>query len=564
MGIDSMRTVRHAVRAVLGVGAVSAVLLATSCTGTSSGSDQKAIPQTVRDGGSLVIGSEQEPGCADWVGSCAASVFGTYVMEVQTMPEVFQYRRQADGTWQPKASDLMASEPVTEVAGGKQRITYKLNPKAVWSDGKPITSADLKYTALQVRDGKDIADKTGYSLITSVATPDPRTAIVTLGKPFVEWKALFSGFGCLLPSHILAGKDRDAEMKNGYTWSGGPWRMTSWKRGESVTLVPNTRYWGRKPKLDKVTFQFTANTSSEFLAFQSGQLDAIYPSPQQDAMNEIKQGLPSAHTTIGVKTPNVEALWINNGKFPFDKVAVRQAFAYAIDRQAIVKRLYGPLGVTSPAQTFWPGNEAQFGGNSFARYTRNLGKVDQLMRGDGWAKNSRGVWAKNGREARFTLLSLTGDTRRSLEQQILQNQLKSAGFAASVDNQTTTELFGTTLPHGDFQVSLWTLIATSPTDSFLSNRIPSKANGGAGLNFMRVDEQRLDETLGKVQTTVDQKQRAVYSKQADEIIAENVSSLPLDDVPTILLTNKKIGGPISVNPVEGPFWNLNEWGLVGS
>lgn len=551
------------VRALAAAVAGAGLLLAAACSGATPASEQSAAPMQVRQGGNLVIGSEQEPGCADWIGSCAGSVFGTYTMQVQTMPGVFQHR-QVNGTWQPVASDLMASEPTTKIVGGEQQITYKLNPKAVWSDGEPITSKDLKYTALQVRDGKDIADKTGYSLIKSVETPDEKTAIVTLKKPYVEWKVLFSEFTCVLPSHLLAGKNRNEEMKNGYGFSGGPWKIESWKRGASVTLVPNDSYWGKKPKLDKVTFQFTANTSAEFVAFKSGQLDAIYPSPQLDAISEIKQGLPNANKVIGTKTANVEALWLNNAEFPFDSKSVRQAFAYSIDRKALVNRLYGALGVKAPAQTFWPGNKAEFGGDSFAKYGRDLDQVTELMKADGWAKNKRGIWAKDGREAKFTLVSLSGDTRRLLAQQILQNQLKSAGFDMAIDNQTTTELFSKALPSGDFQASLWTLIATSPTDSFQSNRIPSKANGNAGLNFMRASNPRLDELLGKVQGTLDPKERARYAKQADEIIADDVASLPLDTVPTILLTNKKVGGPISANPVEGPFWNLNEWGLVGS
>lgn len=564
MNTNTMRRRRRpsVVRTLAAVAAAGGLLLAAACTGSApAGEAQSAAPTQVRQGGSLVIGSEQEPGCADWIGSCAGSVFGTYVMQVQTMPAVFQYE-QVDGTWRPVASELMASEPTTKLVGGKQRITYELSPDAVWSDGEPITSKDLKYTALQIRDGKDIVDKTGYRLIESVQTPDAKTAVVTLKKPFVEWKALFSGFSCVLPSHLLAGKDRNKEMRNGYSWSGGPWKMESWKRGASVTLVPNERFWGKKPNLDKVTFQFTANTSAEFVAYKSGQLDAIYPSPQLDAINEIKQGLPNTRKAIGTKTANVEALWINNDEFPFDSKAVRQAFAYAIDRQALVNRLYGALGVKQPAQTFWPGNKAEFGGDAFAKYTRDLGKVAELMQADGWAKNGSGVWEKDGRAAKFTLVSLSGDTRRLLAQQILQSQLKEAGFTVVIENKTTTELFSKQLPRGAFQVSLWTLISTSPTDSFQSNRIPDASS--SGLNFMRANHPRADELLGKVQSTLDPDERAKYAKQADQVIAEEMMSLPLDNVPTILLTKKKIGGPISVNPVEGPFWNLNEWGLVGN
>ncbi|WP_231644961.1 ABC transporter substrate-binding protein [Sciscionella sediminilitoris] len=531
------------------------------CAGGATAGYREPPPKQVRTGGSLVIGSEQEPGCADWIGSCSGSIFGTYVMQVQTMPAVFQYR-PVNGGWRPVATDLMAAEPSTTVVGGKQRIVYRFNPKAVWSDGVPIGSADLKYTALQVRDGEDILDKTGYSLIESVSTPDAETAVVTLKRPYVDWKALFSGFGNVLPEHLLAGRDRDKAMRDGYSWSGGPWKIAAWKRGSSVTLVPNDRYWGKRPKLDKVTFEFTANTSSQFLAFRSGQLDAIYPSPQLEAINEVEEGMPNARLALEARTTNVEALWLNNAAFPFDSLAVRKAFGHAVDRRALVTRLYGKLGVRKPVQTFWPGNNAEFGGDSFDRYRRDLAEVDRLMHADGWVKNDRGIWAKHGREARFTLVSLSGDTRRLLEQQIIQSQVRQAGFEMTIDNKTPSELFSNTAPKGAFQAGLWTLIATNPTDTFQSDRIPSKANGEAGLNFMRVRDARVDELLGKVDSTLDPVRRKEYSKQADAALADGAVSLPLDDVPSILLTNRKIGGPVSINPVEGPFWNLNEWGLT--
>ncbi len=482
-------------------------------------------------------------------------------MQVQTLPEVFQHRPQGN-TWSPVPSVLMASEPTTEVVAGKQVVTYKINPAAVWSDGQPITSEDIKYTAFQVRDGNDIADKTGYSLITSVATPDPQTAVVTLKTPYVNWKDLFSGFVSVLPSHILAGKNRGTVMKSGYSFSGGPWKIESWQQGASVTLVPNDKYWGPKPKLDKVTFQFTTNTSAAFLAYKSGQLDSIYPSPQLDAINQVKNGIPGSRVTLGLDTANKEALWVNNGAFPFDDVTFRQAFSYAIDRTALVNRLYGSLGVKSPAQTFWPGTRAEFGGTSFSTYSLDLEKVKSLMSSAGWTPGSDGIWEKNGQRANFTLTSLSGDTRRLLAGQIIQEQLKAAGFQMEINNITPTQMFTDVMPRGKFQASLWTLIATDPTSAFAESSIPTKANDYAGINFMRVDVPALSSLFAKVDSTIDPGQRAVYSKQADDVMAENAVSLPLDNVPSILLTKDKIGGPISTNPVEGPWWNLNEWGLV--
>ena len=123
---------------------------------------------------------------------------------------------------------------------------------------------------------------------------------------------------------MLKGKDRDKEMKDGYTWSGGPW-FAKWNKGESIVLTPNPKYWGPKPHLDKVVFKFEADTAAEFQAFKSGQVDAIYPQPQIDVGRCDQAGIPDAPPRrTRRETRRSEALWFNNARFPFDSKVVRQ------------------------------------------------------------------------------------------------------------------------------------------------------------------------------------------------------------------------------------------------
>jgi peptide/nickel transport system substrate-binding protein len=563
---------RHprSVRKTLALVASAALLVLVSACSNSSGngggnSNGADATVSVKDGGAIVIGAEQEPDCADWLGTCAGAIWGSYTMKEATVPVAFVVRKKGDH-WVPEASDLLAGEPTTEATGTGQTITYKIKPEAVWSDGTPITSEDLKYTALQIRDGKDIFDKTGYDKVASVDTPDPKTAVVTLKQPYAGWKVLFSsGYG-VLPSHLLAGKNRDALLKDGYTWSGGPWIIESWKRGTSVTLVPNEKYWGDKPKLDKVTFQFITDTAAAFQALKSGQVDALYPSPQLDALSQIAAGIPNTKSQVDAQTGNLEAIWLNNAKFPFDSEPVRQALAYSIDRKAVVNRLFGSIGVEEPAQSFFTPILNTYGESAFDEYKLDLDKVDELMTGDGWAKNRSGIWAKGGKPAAFAVETLAGNKRRDLTLQILQAQLKEAGFTLTVHNTTPADLFGKTAPNGDFQAALYTLIDTFPdptlSSTLASTSIPSKANGFSGINFGRVNIAGLDPVLAEIDRELDQAKRIEASKKADELIAGAVPAVPMDAVPNVLLWSTKLGGPIEINPSQGPFWNLNEWGLA--
>lgn len=535
-----------------------------ACTGGSAES-APAPDVAVQDGGEIVIGAEQEPDCVDWIATCAGSIWGTYIMQISTIPAVFDTRK-VDGEWAPVASDLVTAEPVAEMVGDTQVITYPINPDAVWSDGEPITSADFAYTALQIRDGDDIFDKTGYDKIVDVDATDPSTAVVTLGSTYAGWRTLFSVYG-VLPSHLLEGKDRAAEMADGYDFSGGPWKIESWDRGTSATLVPNENYWGEKPHLDKVTFMFLPDTTAAFQALKSGQVDALYPSPQLDAINQIDAGLPGINSQIDPKSGNLEAVWLNNEAFPFDSVAVRQALAYSIDRKAIVSRLFGSLGVEEPQQSFNSPIVGAFAADDFSTYTTDLDQVESLMEGDGWKKDGDGVWAKDGKTATFTMLTLAGNKRRDLTTQVLQSQLADAGFEMKISAVTPADLFGTLAPEGDFQAGLWALVDTfaDPTlsSTFSSVNIPSEANGYSGINFYRTSIPELDPLLAQVDSELDTDARIAVSKEADAIIAENVPSLPLDTVPNVLLWSEKVGGPLEINPVQGPFWNLAAWGLAG-
>ncbi len=540
------------------------VLVVAACAvvaGCGSSSNTGA-PSKQGSGGTLVLGAEQEPDCADWIAVCAGSIWGSYTMQVTTLPSAFDTRK-VDGRWQLVPSNVLAGEPAVEAAGDTQTITYKLNPKAVWSDGKPISSADLKYTALQIRDGDGIFDKTGYDRIKSVETPDAQTAVVTLDSTYGAWRQLFSGTYTILPSHLLEGKDRNQIMKDGYSFSGGPFKISSWKKGTSVTLVPNERYWGAKPKVDKVVFQFIPDTSAAFQALKSGQVQALYPTPQLDAVAQIKAGIPNTKIEVDGDSGNLEALWMNAGAFPFDDPAVRKAVSYAVDRKAIVQRLYGALELSDPAQSFVTPLVGGFGGKDFSQYAPDPARVDATMQAAGWAKDAKGIWAKHGKPAAFNITSLAGNKRRELTEQILQQQLAKAGFALRIKNTTPAEIFSKLAPKGDFQLGLWTLIDQVPeptlSASFASKSIPTAKNKFSGINFIRSDIAGLDPLLETIDSSTDDAARRAASVQADKLIAADVPSLPVAAIPNILMTSNSVGGPLSINPAEGPWWNLEDW-----
>jgi len=466
--------------------------------------------------------------------------------------------------WGWKANSMLTGEPKL-VTSPQQVVTYTINPKAVWNDGTPITSTDFKYTWDQIANGKDIYDQTGYVDVASVDDSKPNVAVVTFKTSYASWKQLFAGQYGIMPSHLLQGKDRDAAMKDGYKFSAGPWVIDSWNKGDSITLVPNTKFWGPQPKLAKIIFKFTPDTSAEFQAYKGGEVSMIYPQPQPDVVDSIKAGGIPGKALYNTDTGNAEALWINNSVKPFDNALVRQAFAYGINRAALVTRLFAPVGVKQPLNTLNPPiNSAYADTKAYARYKFDLKKVTALMLKAGY-KKSGGVWTKGGQTTEFTLKTTVGNARRKLTTEVIQSQLAKAGFKANLVYVKAGDLFGGQLPKGEFEVALYAQVATSPEPGLCtllcSENIPSAANQNSGQNWTRSNVRGLDTPLRTVDSNLNDARRMVAGKAADRIMAPSATVLPIDPLPNILLWSNKIGGPVADNPILGPFWNANLWTL---
>jgi len=548
------------------------VIVFAACGGddddsSSSGSEGSSNSEASA-GGELVVGAEQEPDCTAWIKSCGGSSWGYWMMGVTTMPRSYDTVKDGDSWTNAYNKDLLAADPEldTTTDPNKPVVTYKINPDAVWSDNTPISCDDFSFTWTSIAQGDDIYDPTGYTSIESVDCPDAKTAVVTYAKPYSGWKQLFGGQYGLLPKHILDGKDITTEMSNGYSWSGGPWIIDHWTKGVEVVLVPNKNFAGAKPKLDKVTFKVQADTAAEFEAFKNNEVSVIYPQPQLDVVDQLDAGLTDSKSSINSNTGNLEALWMNNASAPLDDVNVRQALGYSIDRNEIVKQLFGALGVDEPMQTLQPRVLSQYADTkAWSQYQLDLDKVDELMTKSGYEKNGSGIWAKGGTPVSLTIKTTAGNARRELTEQILQSQLKDAGFDLQTDNQEAGGLFGEQLPAGDFQLALYaqvsTFIVPGQCNLFCAVNIPSEANGNSGQNWTRTNLPDAEAPLLAGDQEVEESALSEAGQQADQALAAGNTSLPIDPLPNILIWKNTVAGPVSDNPILGPFWNLNELGV---
>ncbi len=346
----------------------------------------------VAGGDAIVAAAEQEPECTDWIASCAGSAWGNWILRVQTAPSAFDV--DSEGRYVPGA--ILAGEPTVTPAGEGMTITYPISPEAVWDDGSPVTSTDFKYLWQQITESDDVLDRTGYDQITAVDDGDPKKAVVTLESHYAPWRDLFGGFYGLYPSHLLEGHDRSAATKDGYQWSAGPWKLESWKKGESLTLVPNPNWWGAAPKADKLVFRFITDTAAEVQAYKTNQVQVMYPTPQVGLVEDLQK---VAGTKVAVGFGNVfEGLWFNTSRAPLDRAKVRQAIGYAVERDAVVKAVVTPsiepLAAGEVLDNFVMPTFRDFYTPAWGQYRPDLDKVAELMEADGWTRGSDGIWER--------------------------------------------------------------------------------------------------------------------------------------------------------------------------
>ncbi len=532
-----MRSVRPTVVALV-------VLLLAACS-PANNTARPAPPtsEQPRPGGTLVIGASADPACADWYLPCGASFWGLRALGLQTLPTPVEF---VDNQY--RTSALLASDPRVD-PGPPQRVTYHINPAAVWSDGVPITSADFKYSweqgkATNFRATADIAD---------VDDSDPATAVVTFTQATASWRDRFRP---ILPKHLLQGKDRNTELKDGYRFSGGPWILDHWTRGQEIRLVRNPRYWGKPANLDAVVFRIIPDSAAYIQAYKAGQVDMIYLPAAPEAA-ELKD-LPNTAYDVD---PSLTYAYVtfNTQRAPLDSRAVRQALAYATDREAIVKQLFGSLqpdirpadAVMSPANREWYVEP-------FARYRRDLAKVNDLMRADGWTRPAGGVWAKADTPAKVEIKMGPGQKVNDLTAQILQSQWKEAGFDVSIVTSSAASAEAT---RGNFSVGLgsWAAGSTDPElcAFFCSANIPTEANGFQGMNASRIASPALDDAWQRVNAELDPAKRKELVRRGQELLADEVPVLPLAGLPVAYAASaSKVGGPLTSNPA---FLRLSDW-----
>jgi len=436
---------------------------------------------------------------------------------------------------------------------GGMDVRWKLRPGVKWHDGKPHTSADVKFTVDAINKGDWKPESTdGFDRIASVDTPDSLTAIVHYKEVYAPYQMQF--FRGTLPKHLLDGRNIDkANDYNRNPLGTGPYRIVEWKTGEYVLLEKVKEYWRgpEYPKIDRILFRFLPNTTTRINQLKSGEVHLVALVPW-DKIRELR-ALASVRLNQ-VLGNGYEHVTLNEKHFPpFQDVRVRQALAHAIDRELLVRTILDSLVTTvdGPIQPLSWAYEP-----NVKRYAFDTAASNRLLQEAGWKRGPDGMRAKHGQPLAFTLITQAGFAIRENVAQTLQRQFRDVGVNASVkliDGTTISSVWFS----GEFDAMLhWWQSGADPeiTLFFASDRTPP---AGRNINYFADDS--LTRVLYASDRTVDQTKRAELLRTAQRRVAELVPELVLyntakiDAVPASLRNFK--GNPTNA----GPFWNVHEW-----
>jgi peptide/nickel transport system substrate-binding protein len=466
-----------------------------------------------------------------------------------------------------------------DVREGPLRVTFRIDPKARWSDGPPVTSADVAFTwRTMIAERNQVASRSGWERIRAIragrtasggACPPATCFTVEFDGDYAPWRDVFSvsGGNYILPRHVLQGRDFNTVWNTGGIVGSGPFTLKSFTPGVRAVLERDPDWWGAGPAdgragVERIVFNFLGSPGAAVQAVREGEAQMTSPPPDPDLIDAAKR--IDGTTVSSVPSLFFEHIVLNTERPPLDDPRVRRALAYAIDRQQIVDvMLDGTVPVLqSVVRPIQLGYEP-----AYARYGYDPGHAAALLEAAGWTRGADGYFAKDGRRLSIPLLSDSESVLRGTTARLIAQQAKAAGIRIEPRQLPGDRIFGSLLNEGDFSavmVAFGGAVDPSLTGLLASDQIPTQENGFAGQNVYRWRDPEADSLMRLSDRQVDDAARAATLGRVQEIVADQVPLIPLYAQPNTVVATTALHG-VRENPTQAEvFWNSGEWALGGA
>jgi peptide/nickel transport system substrate-binding protein len=222
--------------------------------------------------------------------------------------------------------------------------TFKLFPGITFHDGTPMTSEDVVFTCMKLLMETHPRARNTFSRVAKAEAPDPLTVVFTLKQPFAPF---LGSFDCttapIVPKHLYEGTDYRKNPANDRAIGTGPFKLKEWVHGSYIHLVRHDGYYRKdEPHLDEIIYRIIPDSASRSLALENGTAQlAQWDDIQFYELAKFKAMPNMTVTTAGYEYfAPLQWLEMNNRIAPMNDKRFRQAILYALDREALAKRVY--------------------------------------------------------------------------------------------------------------------------------------------------------------------------------------------------------------------------------
>ncbi|MEU3782630.1 ABC transporter substrate-binding protein [Streptomyces sp900129855] len=444
------------------------------------------------------------------------------------------------------------AKALPQVADDGLTYTYTLRDGVKFSDGEPLTAADVVFTYRTVLDAKtNNTSRSELDAVKEVRADGANKVVFRLKYAY----APFAGRTVLpiVPEHIAAEQDPNTGSFNTKPVGTGPYVLSSWSKGEKLTFKANPNYWGGAPKVKTFTMAVIGDDNVRATRLRSGDLDGAILPPNLAATFKGDAGLK----TYDAKSYDFRTVTLpQENKVTGDR-AIRQALDAAVDRKAMVDKIldgagrpaYGPLPVDDP--WFAKGIERN----------QDLDKARRVLDQAGWRTGDGGIRAKGGQRAAFTLLYPSGDKVRQDHALAYASDAKKAGIDVTVESATWEVIE----PRMKNDAVLAGFGSTGDPDFGLYTLLHSSLAGDGFNNMARYDNPAVDKALDAGRRSqVEATRETAYDTLQRQLVKDPGYTFLTHIDHLYVLADRWSGLTTQLEPHEhgfasGPWWNIEDW-----
>jgi peptide/nickel transport system substrate-binding protein len=444
-----------------------------------------------------------------------------------------------------------------DVSADEMTLTFHLRQGVKWQDGEPVTARDVDFTYRYMVDPKTpTAYGEPFRQIRKAEVVDLYTYRGTYEKPYAP--ALLSWGTWILPSHILepawkAGVDLRTTRQNRFPIGSGPYVFKEWKTGEKIVLESYHDYWEGRPFLNRVVYRIIPDQSTIFLELKARNIDLAGLTPIQYQRQTDYPAFRKAFNRFRYLSNSYAYLGFNLRDLRFQDKRVRQAFAYAIDRQEIVDGVL--LGLGQPAVgpykpgTWWFKPDVK-------TYPFDPGRAKALLAEAGWKDtNADGILVRDGKPFGFTIMTNQGNAVRQQTAEIIQRRLRAIGVDVKIHIVEWAAFLNTFIRKRNFEAILlgWGL-GLDPDQYEIWH---SSMTGPDELNHISYKNPRVDALLEAGRRTFDEAKRKSIYAEFQDLMAEEQPVVFLYVPDALPVVSARVNG---IEPAPaGISYNFTRW-----